>query len=133
MLASDEQSEPDASAGENQLAAFNRTTKQTRYRIQDTYPGSLLYERENILYCILPLDKDITGGGLNAWLNELVRQGEGEQHIRMFAGVRNICYDNLHYHSRYYAPLGSFHIAHCLALHSPSHSCIAPSRDHDVE
>jgi len=120
MLASDEQSEPDASAGENQLVAFNRTTRQTRYRIQDTYPGSLLYERENILHCILPLDKDITGGGLNAWLDELVRQVEGEQHIRMFAGVSNICYDIADYRRGFAEAGEALYIGQCLGLQSTS-------------
>jgi sugar diacid utilization regulator len=122
MLASDEQSEPgaSASAGENQLAAFNRTIKQTRYRIQDNYPGSLLYERENILYCILPLDKDITGGGLNAWLDELVRQVEREQHIRMFAGVSNICYDIADYRRGFAEAGEALYIGQCLGLQSTS-------------
>lgn len=78
---------------ENQPGAFRRTMKLTKRHIHENYPGSLLDERENILYCILPLDRDITGGGLKTWLDDLVRQVEREQLIRMFAGVSNICHE----------------------------------------
>jgi len=78
---------------ENQPGAFRRVMKLTKRRIQENYPGSLLDERENILYCILPLDKDITGGGLKTWLDAHVSQVEREQHILMFAGVSNFCHE----------------------------------------
>lgn len=78
---------------ENQISTFRRTAKLTKRRIQGNYPGSLLDERENMLFCIIPLNKDVTGGGLKSWLDDLVRQMEREQHIRMFAGVSSICND----------------------------------------
>ncbi len=80
-------------AAENQLAAFKRTVKLTKQRIEANYPGSLLDERGNILYCILPLDNDITGGALKSWLDGLVRQVGREQHLHLFTGISNFCHN----------------------------------------
>ncbi len=78
---------------ENQSSRFTRTATLTKRLIQGNFPGSLVDERENTLFCIISLDRDITGGGLKSWLDDLVQQVESEQHIRMFAGVSNICND----------------------------------------
>src|SRR3984893_4880952 len=43
---------------EDRLALHKRITGQVRRRIQDSYPGSVLYERENLLTCIICLSKD---------------------------------------------------------------------------
>ena len=78
---------------ESQVNAFRRTLKLAKYRILEHYPGSLLDERENILYCIVPLDGDYTDGGLGSWLDDLMLQVEQEQRIHMFAGLSSICND----------------------------------------
>lgn len=78
---------------ENQSSRFRRTATLTKRLIHGNFPGSLVDERENMLFCIIPLDRDITGGGLKSWLDDLVQQVESEQHIHMFAGVSNICND----------------------------------------
>jgi sugar diacid utilization regulator len=78
---------------EYQVSAFRRTMKLVKRSIMVNYPGSLLDERENILFCVVPLDRDITGGALGSWLDDLVRQVEHEQRIRMFAGASSICDD----------------------------------------
>jgi sugar diacid utilization regulator len=78
---------------EYKVSAFRRTMTLAKRRIIDKYPGSLLNEREHILFCIMPLDRDTTGGGLRSWLSELARQVEHELHLRMFAGISSICND----------------------------------------
>src|SRR6266568_3040786 len=93
LLESNGQKETSINSEENQVAAFGRSMKLTKRRLQSNYPGSLLDERENKLFCIVPLDGDITGGGLKSWLDDLVRQTESEQHIRIFAGVSSRCDD----------------------------------------
>jgi sugar diacid utilization regulator len=93
VLEGNGQKEISDSSEENQISAFRRTAKLTKRRIQGNYPGSLLDERENMLFCIIPLNRDFTGGGLKSWLDDLVQQVESEQHIRMFAGVSSICND----------------------------------------
>jgi sugar diacid utilization regulator len=80
-------------SAENQVSAFRRTLKLANRHILESYPGSLLDERENILFCIVPLDRDLNDGGLRSWLIELLQQVEHEQRIRMFAGVSSICND----------------------------------------
>lgn len=107
-------------AHENQLSAFNRTIKLIRYRLQDNYPGSLLYERENILYCILPLDKDLTGGGLKTWLDELLLQVEREQRVRIFAGISSICHDIAHYQRGFAEAEEALRIGQCLSQQASS-------------
>jgi sugar diacid utilization regulator len=91
MLESHGHGETTGNSKENQVSAFRHTVKLAQRRIQGNYPGSLLDERENMLFCIIPLDSDITGGGLKRWLDDLLRRVEHEQHIRMFAGVSSIC------------------------------------------
>ena len=97
LLESNGQKETSINSEENQVAAFGRSMKLTKRRLQSNYPGSLLDERENKLFCIVPLDGDITGGGLKSWLDDLVRQTESEQHIRIFAGVSSRCDDMADY------------------------------------
>jgi sugar diacid utilization regulator len=93
LLESNGQEHTGTNGEENQVGAFGRSMKLTKRRLQSNYPGSLLDERENKLFCIVPLDRDITGGGLKSWLDDLVRQAESEQHIRIFAGVSSRCDD----------------------------------------
>lgn len=78
---------------EYQVSAFRRTMRLAKRLILENYPGSLVDERENRLFCITPHDRDLTGGSLGSWLGDLVRQVEHEQRIRMFAGVSSICND----------------------------------------
>jgi sugar diacid utilization regulator len=83
---------------ESRINAFRGTLKLAKYSILEHNPGSLLDERDNILYCIIPLDRDYTDGGLRSWLDGLVWEVEQEQSIRMFAGISSICNDSEDYH-----------------------------------
>jgi GAF domain-containing protein len=76
---------------EDRLALHKRITGQVRRRIQDSYPGSVLYERENVLTCIICLSKDPTGSRLKTSLRDLARQMRAEHGVRMSIGVGNQC------------------------------------------
>ncbi|MGH2495998.1 MAG: GAF domain-containing protein [Ktedonobacteraceae bacterium] len=76
---------------EDRLALHKRITGQVRRRIQDSYPGSVLYERENVLTCIICLSKDPTGSRLKTSLRDLTRQMRTEHGVRMSIGVGNQC------------------------------------------
>jgi len=68
-----------------------------RRRIQDSYPGSLLYERENLLTCIVSLSKDPTGVRLKTWLYELARQMHNEYGVQLSIGIGNACHNSSDY------------------------------------
>ena len=68
-----------------------RISGQIRRRIQDNYPGSVLYERENLLTCIICLSKDPTAARLKTWLGDLGRQMRTEHGIRLSIGIGNQC------------------------------------------
>ena len=76
---------------EERLAIHKRSSAQVRRRIQDSFPGSLLYEHENLLTCIVHLSKDPAGMHLKNWLRDLARQMRGEQHICLDIGLGNPC------------------------------------------
>jgi sugar diacid utilization regulator len=114
MLERHEHGEAVPNSEENQIGAFRRTVKLMKRRIQENYAGSLVDERENILFCIVPLDRDITGGGLKSWLDDLVRQVEREQHIRMFAGVSSIYNDIGDYRRGFAEAEEALQIGQCL-------------------
>ena len=88
VLAQSTQSSP---AEDERLAAHKRISGLLRRRIQDNYPGSLVYEQENLLTCILCLSKDPTATRLKTWLRELVRQMRSEQNIQLAIGIGNPC------------------------------------------
>jgi len=62
-----------------------------RRRLQDQYPGSLLYEHDNLLTCLVSLTKDPTGGRLKTWLTEQARQAQHEHHVQLDIGISNVC------------------------------------------
>src|SRR6266436_4620067 len=53
---------------EERLVIHKRICGQIRRRIQDNYPGSALYERENLLTCLICLSKDPTAARVKTWL-----------------------------------------------------------------
>ena len=82
---------PSLQTEEERLALHKRITGQIRRRIQDSYPGSVLNERENVLTCIVCLSKDPTGSRLKTSLRDLARQLRTEHGVRMSAGIGNQC------------------------------------------
>ena len=62
-----------------------------RRRVGDSYPGSLLYEHENMVSCIVSLSKDPTGARLKTWLFELARQMHSEYGVQLSIGIGNAC------------------------------------------
>ncbi len=76
---------------EDRLAIHKRISGQIRRRIQDNYPGSVLYERENLLTCLICLSKDPTAARLKTWLRDLVRQMRAEHSVRLSIGIGNQC------------------------------------------
>ncbi len=79
------------SQSEDRHAMHKRISGQIRRRIQDNYPGSVLYERENLLSCIICLSKDPTAARLKTWLGELGRQMRIEYGVRLSIGIGNQC------------------------------------------
>ncbi|MDQ2716665.1 MAG: GAF domain-containing protein [Chloroflexota bacterium] len=76
---------------DERLAAHKHACSQVRRRIQDSYPGSLVYEQEHTLTCIVCLSKDPNGSRLKIWLRDLARQIRIEQRMRLSIGVGNVC------------------------------------------
>ena len=76
---------------DERLATYKRISGLLRRRVQDSYPGSIIYEQENLLTAILCLSKDPTATRLKTWLRDLTRQIRSEQHIRLAIGVGNPC------------------------------------------
>ncbi|HYA99328.1 MAG TPA: GAF domain-containing protein, partial [Ktedonobacteraceae bacterium] len=76
---------------EDRLVIHKRISGQIRRRIQDNYPGSVLYERENLLTCIICLSKDPTAARLKTWLGDLGRQMRTEHGIHLSIGIGNQC------------------------------------------
>jgi GAF domain-containing protein/sugar diacid utilization regulator len=76
---------------EDRLLIHKRICGQIRRRVQDNYPGSVLYERENLLTCIICLSKDPTAARLKTWLRDLSRQMRTENGVRLSIGIGNQC------------------------------------------
>lgn len=76
---------------EDRHVIHKRISGQIRRRIQDNYPGSVVYERENLLSCIICLSKDPTAARLKTWLGDLGRQMRTEYGIRLSIGIGNHC------------------------------------------
>lgn len=87
----DENSNSEPLSEDDRLAIHKRISAQVRRRIQDTFPGSLLYEHENLLTCIIHLSKDPTGTRLKNWLRDLARQMRSENNVCLAIGIGNPC------------------------------------------
>jgi sugar diacid utilization regulator len=62
-----------------------------RRRLQDQYAGSLLYEYDNQLTCLVSLPKDPTGSRLKSWLVDLAQQVQHEYAVHLAIGIGNVC------------------------------------------
>lgn len=83
--------DPSTQTEEDRLAMHRRITGQLRRRIQDSYPGSVAYERENLLTCLICLSKDPAGSRLKTWLRDISRQMRSEHGVRLSIGIGNAC------------------------------------------
>ncbi|HEU5380846.1 MAG TPA: GAF domain-containing protein [Ktedonobacteraceae bacterium] len=81
----------EALSDEDRLAIHKRSSALVRRRIQDHFPGSLLYEHENLLTCLIHVNKDPGGTRLKSWLGDLVLQIREEQQICLAIGLGNPC------------------------------------------
>lgn len=85
---------PDDS-GYSQATALQATYKRiigiVRRRIQDNYPGSVFDEHENMLTCIIALNKDVNGTRLKSWLQDLAYQMRNEYNVCLSIGIGNAC------------------------------------------
>jgi GAF domain-containing protein/sugar diacid utilization regulator len=70
---------------------YKRMSGILRRRVQDSYPGSVFYEHENLMTCILPLHKDPSGTRLKTWLQELAHQMHHEHDVDLSIGIGNAC------------------------------------------
>ena len=87
----DEDSAGEPLSEEDRLAIHKRIGAQVRRRIQDHFPGSLLYEHENLLTCLIHLSRDPSGSRLKDWLRDLARQVRSEHAVCLSIGVGNPC------------------------------------------
>ena len=87
----DENSTSEPLSEDDRLAIHKRISAQVRRRVQDTFPGSLLYEHENLLTCIIHLSKDPSGARLKNWLRDLARQMHTESNVCLAIGIGNPC------------------------------------------
>ncbi|GCE11922.1 GAF domain-containing protein [Tengunoibacter tsumagoiensis] len=72
-------------------SAYKRMSGIVRRRIQDNFSGSVFYEHENLLTCIIPLSKDPTGTRLKSWLDDLAHQMHNEYDVYLSIGIGNTC------------------------------------------
>jgi len=71
--------------------AYKRISGVVRRRIQDTYPGSIFYDHENLLTCLASLNKDPNGMRLKSWLQEVAQQMRNEYNVYLSIGIGNAC------------------------------------------
>lgn len=72
-------------------AVYKRMGGIVRRRIQDSYAGSVFYEHENVITCILPLSKDPGGTRLKTWMGDLAQQMRNEYDVYLSIGIGNTC------------------------------------------
>jgi GAF domain-containing protein len=77
----------------DRLEVHKRISGQIRRRVVDIFPGSLVYERENLVTCIVCLSKDPSGSRLKTWLRDLFQQMRNEHKVLLSAGIGNVCRD----------------------------------------
>ncbi|GCE03558.1 GAF domain-containing protein [Dictyobacter aurantiacus] len=91
LAANNTDASPSYSQGVSLQAAYKRMGGIVRRRIQDNYSGSVFYEHENLITCILPLTKDPSGMRLKNWLKDLANQMRTEYDVFLSIGIGNTC------------------------------------------
>lgn len=88
--------------GASLQAAYKRMCGIVRRRIQDSYGGSVFYEHENLVTCIIPLAKDSSIIRLKTWLEDFTQQIRTEYDVYLSIGVGNAC-QHIHDYRRGFA------------------------------
>ncbi|MBV8694599.1 MAG: GAF domain-containing protein [Chloroflexi bacterium] len=76
---------------------YKRIYSVLRRRVQDSFPGSLFYEHENLLTCLVSLGRDTAGTRLKSWLYELAQQMPKEYGVDLSIGIGNTCQNSSDY------------------------------------
>ena len=90
-FAQEELTQQEPLSEEERLTTHKRISAYARRRIQENYPGSLLYEHENLLTCLVCMAKDSAGLYLKGWLCDLAQQMQTEHKAVLSVGVGNVC------------------------------------------
>lgn len=77
---------------EDRLMLYESAIQQLEQCIQETYPGSLVDERDNLLVCLLNQNEDCHIDQLTSWVDQLIQRICHERHIRLYAGIGNPCH-----------------------------------------
>jgi sugar diacid utilization regulator len=77
---------------------YQQIAKQTVHRIQEHFPGSLLYEHEGLLTCLICPGEDFN---LKLWLRELRNQVLNKHAVQLVIGIGNLCCDLKEYPLRF--------------------------------
>lgn len=75
--------------GASLQATYKRMCTVVRRRIQESYSGSVFYEHENLVTCIIPLAKDSSIVRLKTWLQDFTHQMHNEYDVYLSIGVGN--------------------------------------------
>jgi sugar diacid utilization regulator len=85
-------------AGDKRWILYQQIVKQTLHRIQEHFPGSLLYEHEGLLTCLICPGEDFN---LKMWLRELRNQVLNKDNVQLVVGISNLCHDLKEYPLRF--------------------------------
>ncbi|GHO49985.1 helix-turn-helix domain-containing protein [Ktedonospora formicarum] len=72
-------------------SAYRSLNNLVRRRMQESSPGAIFYEHENLLNCLIPLTKEADSARFTAWLRELAQHVYTEYDARLAAGIGNTC------------------------------------------
>ena len=85
-------------AGDKRWILHQEIVKQIVCRIQEHFPGSVLYEHEGLLTCLICSEEDFD---LKAWLRELRNHVLKEYAVQLVIGISNPCHDLKEYPLRF--------------------------------
>lgn len=78
---------------EERLLYYEASVEQIRRHIDRQHPGSLIDERENLLTCLISIDRQSPANvdQLTSFVDEIMQDVRREQHVCMSAGIGNLC------------------------------------------
>lgn len=78
---------------EERLKMYEQVIKEMKHCLQTSYPGSVVYDRENLLTCLVRLNGDVPAADVKTGLQSLCDQVQREYAIQLLVGVSNCCRD----------------------------------------